>query len=97
MLHAYVKSNKSHFIVFILTRPTRLYSIYTAAIAIKELYYLTTHTSLSPIWLGFAPSFVNYKKGALDGSLWVLRLLPPLKRVAMIWVQDVSAIVPVRP
>ena len=24
---------------------------------------LTTHTSLSPIWCGFAPSFVNYKKG----------------------------------
>ena len=22
-----------------------------------------THTSLSPIWRGFAPSFVNYKKG----------------------------------
>ncbi len=25
--------------------------------------YLTTHTSLSPIRLGFAPGFVNYKKG----------------------------------
>jgi hypothetical protein len=25
--------------------------------------YLTTHTRLSPIWCGFAPSFVNYKKG----------------------------------
>ena len=25
--------------------------------------YLTTHTSLSPIQCGFAPSFVNYKKG----------------------------------
>jgi hypothetical protein len=23
---------------------------------------LTTHTSLSPIWHGFAPGFVNYKK-----------------------------------
>jgi hypothetical protein len=49
---------------------------------------------------GFATGFVNYKKGALDsqpqvikftscfpivgGSLWVLRLLPPLKLVAMI-------------
>jgi hypothetical protein len=48
----------------------------------------------------FAPGFVNYKKGALDsqpkvikftnclpmvgGSLRVLRLLPPLKLVAMI-------------
>ena len=61
---------------------------------------LTTHTNLSPIRSGFAPHFVNYKKGALDvqpqvinftsclptvgGSLFVLRLLPPLKRVAMI-------------
>jgi hypothetical protein len=27
------------------------------------LDYLTTHTSLSPIWHGFAPGFVNYKKG----------------------------------
>jgi hypothetical protein len=49
---------------------------------------------------GFAPGFVNYKKGALDsqiqvikltsclpmvgGSLQVLQLLPPLKLVSMI-------------
>jgi len=26
------------------------------------LDYLTTHTSLSPIWREFAPGFVNYKK-----------------------------------
>ena len=26
-------------------------------------YYLITHTSLSSIWRGFAPSFVNHKKG----------------------------------
>jgi hypothetical protein len=26
------------------------------------LDYLTNHTSLSPIWYGFAPGFVNYKK-----------------------------------
>jgi hypothetical protein len=61
---------------------------------------LTTHRSLSPIRRGFAPSFVNYKKGALDsqpkvikftsclprvgGSLRVIRLPPPLKLVAMI-------------
>jgi hypothetical protein len=25
--------------------------------------YLATRTSLSPIWRGFAPGFVNYKKG----------------------------------
>jgi hypothetical protein len=61
---------------------------------------LTAHTSLSPMRCGFAPSFVNYKKGALysqpqvikltsclprvGGSLRVLRLPPPLKLVAMI-------------
>jgi len=27
------------------------------------LDYLTTHTSLSPIRRGFAPCFINYKKG----------------------------------
>jgi hypothetical protein len=27
------------------------------------LDYLTTHTSLSPIWRGFPPGFLNYKKG----------------------------------
>ena len=58
------------------------------------------HFCLSRIRPGFAPSFVNYKKGALDsqpqvikftsclpmvgGSLRVLRLPPPLKLVAMI-------------
>jgi hypothetical protein len=32
---------------------------------LNELDYLTTHTSLSPIWREFAPGFVivNYKKG----------------------------------
>jgi hypothetical protein len=53
-----------------------------------------------PVRRRFAPGFVNYKKGVLDsqpqvikltsylpmfgGSLHVLRLLPPLKLVAMI-------------
>ena len=61
---------------------------------------LTTHTSLSPIRRGFAPGFVNYKKGCtrlaaasdnvtsylpmVGGSLRVLWLPPPLKLVAMI-------------
>jgi len=64
------------------------------------LDYLTTHANLSPIRLGSAPAIVNYKKGALDSqpqvikltscspmvgdSRQVLRLLPPLKLVAMI-------------
>ena len=30
---------------------------------VRWLDYLTTHTSLSPMRLGFAPSFVNYTKG----------------------------------
>ena len=30
---------------------------------VRYLDYLTTHTSLSPIWRGFTPGFVNYKKG----------------------------------
>jgi len=29
------------------------------------LTLVTTHTSLSPIWRGFAPVFVNYKKGCI--------------------------------
>ena len=34
--------------------------------------YLTTHTSLSPIRRGFAPGFVNYKKGGLDSQPQVI-------------------------
>ena len=30
---------------------------------VRLLDYLATHTSLSPIQRGFAPGFVNYKKG----------------------------------
>jgi len=59
------------------------------------LDYLTTHTSLSPIRCEFAPGFVNYNSQPqvikftsclpmVSGSLRVLRLLPPLKLVAMI-------------
>jgi len=36
---------------------------------------LTTHTSLSPIRRGFAPGFVNYKKGALDSQPQVIKLI----------------------
>jgi hypothetical protein len=32
------------------------------------------HTSLSPIRRGFAPSFVNYKKGALDSQPQVIKV-----------------------
>ena len=31
--------------------------------SMSQLDYLTTHTSLSPIWRGLAPGFVNYNKG----------------------------------
>ena len=30
---------------------------------VRLLDYIATHTSLSPIQRGFAPGFVNYKKG----------------------------------
>jgi len=33
---------------------------------------LTTHASISPIRRGFAPGFVNYKKGALDSQPQVI-------------------------
>ena len=56
--------------------------------------HLTTHTRLSPIRHGFAPGFVNYKKGCtrlasdkvyqLLAHGRLLRLPPPLKLVAMI-------------
>jgi hypothetical protein len=36
---------------------------FTSPLMVKQLDYLTTHTSLSPIWCGFAPGFVHYKKG----------------------------------
>ena len=39
---------------------------------------LTTHTSLSPIRGGFAPGFVNYKKGALDSQPQVIKLTSEL-------------------
>ena len=68
--------------------------------------YLTTCTSLSPIRCGFVPGFVNYKKGALDsqlqvikftsclpmvgGSLRVFRLPPPLKLFAMIFSWNIA-------
>jgi hypothetical protein len=42
---------------------------------------LTTRTSLSPIRRGFAPSFVNYKKGALDSQSQVIKLTSCLPRV----------------
>jgi hypothetical protein len=35
---------------------------------VAQLDYLATHTSLSPIWRGFSPAFVNYKKGNLDSQ-----------------------------
>ena len=48
-----------------------LYNIYDTPIhprarvaqCVRQLDYLTTHTSLSPIQHGFVPDFVNYKKG----------------------------------
>jgi hypothetical protein len=36
--------------------------------------FKVTHTSLSPIRPGFAPGFVNYKKGALDSQPQVIKV-----------------------
>jgi hypothetical protein len=38
------------------------------------LDYLATHASVSPIRRGFAPGFVNYKKGALDSQPQVIKV-----------------------
>jgi len=91
LFDSYVHSNIKSYFFFI-----RFY----IGMQINRSLDLTTHTSLSPIRRGFAPGFVNYKKGALDsqpqvlkftsylpmvgGSLRVLRLPPSLKLVAMI-------------
>ena len=37
--------------------------LFTGFIRLPVTHYITTHTSLSPIRRGFAPGFVNYKKG----------------------------------
>ena len=42
---------------------------------------LTAHTSLSPIRRGFAPSFLNYKNGALDSQPQVIKFTSCLLRV----------------
>ena len=43
---------------------TFIYILFRARVAqwVRLLEYLTTHTSISPIWRGFAPGFVNGKK-----------------------------------
>ena len=43
---------------------------------------LTTQTSLSPIRRAFAPSFVNYKNGALDSQPQVIKLTSCLPMVS---------------
>ena len=43
--------------------------------------YLTTHTSLLPIRRRFTPGFVNYKKGALDSQLQVIKFTSCLPMV----------------
>ena len=55
------------FIIILLIYMWDFNSIIRARVAqwvkwIRWLDYLTTHTSLSPIWRGFVLSFVNYKK-----------------------------------
>ena len=89
-----------YILFFILFPLCRYYSWQNGVAQWVRSLDLTAHTSLSPIRREFTPSFVNYKKSALDskpqvikftsclprvgGSLRVLRLPPPLKLVAMI-------------
>ena len=89
-----------YILFFILFPLCRYYSWQSGVAQWVRSLDLTAHTSLSPIRREFTPSFVNYKKTALDskpqvikftsclprvgGSLRVLRLPPPLKLVAMI-------------
>jgi hypothetical protein len=47
---------------------------------------LTTHTSLSPLRPGFAPGFVNNKKGALDSQPHAIKFTSCLPMVgAWLW------------
>ena len=48
---------------YICLHPHKQYYRAWVAERVGQLDYLTTHTSLSPIRHGFAPGFVNYKKG----------------------------------
>ena len=38
-----------------------------------DLKIIWSSASLSPIWSGFTPGFVNYKKGALDSQTEVIK------------------------
>ena len=53
---------------------------------------IIVHTSLSPIQRGFAPSFVNYKKGALDSRPQVIKLTSCLSMVGcslrVLWLSE---------
>jgi hypothetical protein len=49
--------------------PVTMYSYYGSGGSMSKVAgLLTTHTSLSPIRRGFAPDFVDYKKGAFDSQ-----------------------------
>jgi hypothetical protein len=57
------------------------------------MYYLTTHTSLSPIQRGFAPGFVNDKKGftrlaAASDKALIFGVLTPLSAIFQLYHGD---------
>jgi hypothetical protein len=52
----------------------RLIGSQTLLLIIRSLD-LATHTSLSPIRRGFAPTFMNYKKVALDSQPQLIKLM----------------------
>ena len=58
-----------------------IYAKARVAQCVRQLDYLTTHTSLSTIRRGFAPGFINYKKGALDPQPQVIKFTSCLPMV----------------
>jgi hypothetical protein len=64
--YCYFKIGSGKFVTARLIRNTETSNIIecdNTEVSFNYMTSLTTHTSLSPIWRGFVPGFVNYKKG----------------------------------
>jgi hypothetical protein len=53
---------------------------------------LITTSEIEPIWRGFTPGFVNYKKGALDSQPQVIKFTSYLPMVGGVNVTDIKVI-----
>jgi hypothetical protein len=72
---------KRIFLIFgVLTPLSAVFQLARVAQWVRSLD-LTAHTNLSPIRHGFPPSFVNYKKGALDSQSQVIKFTSCLPRI----------------